>query len=309
MKNLFLILIFSLIGGNILRAQDCDIRLMTIVDDKDQKTPAAANEFLYNRLSNVVVSDGVSATGGYSQFFLASRAFIMYEQVVAGPPAKIALTLSLNLYIGDYFDEKVFSRTSFEIRGVGESRERAYLNAYRSIKNNDKLRKFIQEGKSHIINYYDKEYPNILKEAERLSAMRNYERALFILSSVPTCCKGYEPVSDALMKVYQKYIDYNCQTLLMKARTIWAAQPDVNGALEISEYLNQIDPNSSCYGDVMALYEEVKSKVKDDWNFEFRKKYEDQIELKRMYIDAARSVGVAYGEGQQPTTTNLMWMR
>ena len=59
----------------------------------------------------------------------------------------------------------------------------------------------------------------------------------------------------------------------------------------------------------MDLYKDIKAKMKDDWNFEMREKYKDDIALRKQAIEAARAVGVAFGEGQQPQTTNLMWMR
>ena len=49
-----------------------------------------------------------------------------------------------------------------------------------------------------------------------------------------------------------------------------------------------------------------------DFYYDYSKdvaKYKDEIELRRALIEAARAVGVAYGNGQQPTTTNLMWLR
>ena len=57
------------------------------------------------------------------------------------------------------------------------------------------------------------------------------------------------------------------------------------------------------------LMNEIKSVVKENWDFEHKQKYKDEIELRRALIEAARAVGVAYGNGQQPTTTNLMWLR
>lgn len=291
-------------------AQDCDIRLMAISVDQGDNTPASANEYLYNRLCSAVSHDGVSASGQYAQFFVAAKGLVLYEQVVPGAPAQTALTLSLNLYIGDYWGEKVFTRTSFEIKGVGESRERAYLNAYRSLnKNNSRLVSFLEEGKKHILNYYDAEYRNIQKEAKRAAQLREYPKALFLLTSVPVCCKGYDVVSEDLIRIYREYINYNCDRLLMEARTAWATNPDRYGASQVAEILNQLDPDAACYDEAMDLYKEVKAKMKDDWNFEFRKKYEDKIELRKQIIDAARAVGVAYGEGQQPQTTNIMWLK
>ncbi len=310
MKRFLLISLLSCLLGGMACAQDCDIHLMAIEANPDGEMPEAAGEYLFNRLCTAVTGDGISATGQYAQFFIAAKALPLYEQAVTGAPVKTALTLSLNLYIGDYWGEKVFDRMSLEIRGVGESRERAYLNAFRSLnKNNQQVANFLEKGKQRIIAYYDAEYNNIIREAQRESALRNYERALFLLGAVPVCCNGYNAVADELVKTYHEYIDYNCDRLLMQARNAWAVHPDQRGAAEAARILNQLEPDAACYGDAMDLYREIKDKMKDDWNFEMREKYKDSIELRKQTIEAARAVGVAFGEGQQPQTTNLMWMR
>ena len=310
MKRFLLISLLSCLLGGMACAQDCDIHLMAIEANPDGEMPEAAGEYLFNRLCTAVTGDGISATGQYAQFFIAAKALPLYEQAVTGAPVKTALTLSLNLYIGDYWGEKVFDRMSLEIRGVGESRERAYLNAFRSLnKNNQQVANFLEKGKQRIIAYYDAEYNNIIREAQRESALRNYERALFLLGAVPVCCNGYDAVADELVKTYHEYIDYNCDRLLMQARNAWAVHPDQRGAAEAARILNQLEPDAACYGDAMDLYREIKDKMKDDWNFEMREKYKDSSELRKQTIEAARAVGVAFGEGQQPQTTNLMWMR
>ena len=53
----------------------------------------------------------------------------------------------------------------------------------------------------------------------------------------------------------------------------------------------------------------MKKQVKSDRDFEYRQKYNDQIDLERRRIEAARAVGVAWGNGQKPTTTNIAWIR
>ena len=40
-----------------------------------------------------------------------------------------------------------------------------------------------------------------------------------------------------------------------------------------------------------------------------RQKYQDNIQLEKDRIKAAMAVGVAYGNHQQPTKTNLMWLK
>ena len=41
---------------------------------------------------------------------------------------------------------------------------------------------------------------------------------------------------------------------------------------------------------------------------ENREKYKDEAGLKKQRIEAARAIGVAFGNGQQPVTTNITWL-
>lgn len=56
------------------------------------------------------------------------------------------------------------------------------------------------------------------------------------------------------------------------------------------------------------IFNEIKQKVTSDWNFENREKYKDEAGLKKQRIEAARAIGVAFGNGQQPVTTNITWL-
>ncbi len=57
-----------------------------------------------------------------------------------------------------------------------------------------------------------------------------------------------------------------------------------------------------------SKYSIVKQKVTSDWDFENREKYKDEAGLKKQRIEAARAIGVAFGNGQQPVTTNITWL-
>lgn len=75
------------------------------------------------------------------------------------------------------------------------------------------------------------------------------------------------------------------------------------------QYLAGIDPSSSAYSGAQALVKEMGKTVKSDRDFELRDKYHDKVALEKSRIEAARAVGVAFGNGQKPTTTNLMWLK
>ncbi len=58
----------------------------------------------------------------------------------------------------------------------------------------------------------------------------------------------------------------------------------------------------------MELYREIKGKVLEDWQFEM-KQYQDGIDLEKLRIDAARQVGVAYGNNQPQQNTSIEFLR
>ena len=97
--------------------------------------------------------------------------------------------------------------------------------------------------------------------------------------------------------------------LLNKARVLWASMPTIDGARLVAPIIAQIDPESSCYGDTQKLLAEIKAQVRSDIDFEVREKYHDQIAIQKQTIECARAVGVAFGKGQQPQTTNILWAR
>jgi hypothetical protein len=94
----------------------------------------------------------------------------------------------------------------------------------------------------------------------------------------------------------------------MKAQTVWAAAPNPDGARKAGVFLTKIYPEASCYGEAAKLLEEMRNRVSEEWNLELRR-YGDSVSLEKQRIDAWREVGSAFGKGQQPSTTNLMWLR
>ena len=136
-----------------------------------------------------------------------------------------------------------------------------------------------------------------------------YEGALAIVLSIPICSKGGEAASKYAQQLYQKNLNRMNLFLLNRARALWAAGQDQNTAYEVCSLLAQIDPDAACYADAAKLMTEVKRQVRSDIDFEMRQKYNDQVKIERERIAAIRAIGVAYGKGQQPTTTNLMFLR
>lgn len=305
--------VFALLAaGNVMTAaaDDCEIHLMTCPVEQLSEIPAEINEQLMTRFSSALASADVAAGPDFSQFFLTGKFSDIYKSVVPGPPKQNALHTTLTVYVGDIINQTVYATCTFDLRGVGTSEQRAYINALSQLNgSNKKLAEFIDGARAKIIKYYDNNYRNILSKAKLAASMRNYEEAMMYATSIPECSVGYPEAMNDILEYYMAYIDYEGQQLLTAARTAWAESPDKEGAVRAHGYLLQIDPAAACYPDAVSLMNDIKKVVKENWDFENKEKYHDAVDMRNRMIEAARAVGVAYGNGQQPTTTNLMWLR
>lgn len=308
LKNIFLVIAILCIALN--AKGECNIHMMVTPISQGEEVPDGVNDMLMTRLISAIAKTDVTADEYYGRFFITGKFNHIYKSVVAGPPSQSVLHTMLTLYVGDIVSKQTFSTATFELRGVGTSEHRAYLNSLSSINSRNKeFEKFIREGEKKIISYYNENYRTILEQANRAASLRNYEEALYHACSIPECCVGYAEAENVVLSIFQKYIDFNGLKLLNSARAAWGTSPDERGAEEAYAYLIQIDPSSKCYSDAQSLGREISSKIHRNWDFENIQKYEDEVDIRKREIEAARAVGVAYGQGQQPQTTNLMWLK
>lgn len=289
---------------------DCDIHLVALSHQNNKTLSEGTEQMLLSRLCQAISVSDVYADEDYSQFFVAAKVLPLYKNTMAGSPERTVVSLELTCYIGDLEGKKVFSTQTLELKGVGTSEQRAYINAMRTLNaKNTKIAEFVKKGKKEIIDYYNRNFDNIVAQAKQKALQKEDEAALMFVGSIPVCCNRYDEASRLLLDFYQKYIDNEGKRLLIEAQTAWMAQPDGDGAVIVAQCLGLMDPDCSSWKEAMKLYDEVKSKIKDDWNFEMRQKYTDAISIEKQKIDAARQVGVAYGNGQKEQTTNLMWLK
>lgn len=292
-----------------LQAQNCDIPLRVILPQQAEEMPSASQSYLINKLRKIVVDNGIVGGSEYSPFAITAKLDIIEKHILSSAPTKIVQTIDISLYIIDTKEEKVFSSTTIEVKAVGNNETKSYMDGIKQIQpSNPNVQSFIQKGKDKILDYYNRNYSTIIKKAQALAALKQYEEALFYITSVPECSIGYDAATKASFTIYKSYIDQLCIENLALAKMAWAAEQNQLGAEKAGEYLSNIYPESSCYDEAMQLHKEIKSKVLDDWKFEI-KQYQDAVSLESQRISSIKAIGVAYGNGQKPTTTNILWLK
>lgn len=310
MKLKNIIAAVSVVTAGTVCAQDCVMPVSIQLDEDFTNVPVAAQTMLYQSLNRVATEGGLSTESMNSPFVLTVHCDVIDKSVLPGPPIQTVYNLGLTFYMADTYTQKKFATSYVTLNGVGNGEVKGYIDAFRHINSkNAEISNLIVKGKKSMMNYYDTQYQNIIKEAQRQASLQNYEEALAMVLSIPVCSKGGDEATKYGLQLYTKYLDRLNLAVLNKAKALWAAGQTQQDALEVCSLLAQIDPDAACYAEAGNLMKEVKAQVRSDIDFEMREKYHDQVKLEQSRIEAARAVGVAFGNGQKPTTTNLMWLK
>lgn len=292
-----------------LYAQDCDIPLRVIVPWQVEELPTASKAYFVNKLRQIVVNNGIVGSSECTPFAITAKFDIIDKHVVPGPPSKIVQTLSISLFIIDTHEEKIFSSTSIDVKAVGNNETKAYMDAIKQISpSNKEVQGFVQVGKNKMLDYYDRNFNVIIKKAQTLASLKKYEEALYHVTSIPECSKGYDVSVKIALSIFQAYENQLCTENLAKAKMAWVSDQSTAGANKAGQFLSCIYPDAACYEEAMQLYKEIKEKIVSDWKFEM-KQYSDAVSLESQRISAVKAIGTAYGNGQKPTTTSLIWMK
>lgn len=312
-KNKYLLITLLFCGFNVMQSvAQCEIHLMAADVNQIEGIPDVVNEQIKNRLTTLLTNGDVAVNNEYSQFFITGKFTHNYKDVLPGPPTTHVINTSFMLYIGDNIGKTVFETYTIDLKGVGNTETRAYINALSNMNSkNPEFFKFIQRGKDKVIKYYDNNFKTILNQAGQAAQRNNFKEALMYTSSIPSCSKGYKEASDLTYKIFQKYIDYEGSILLTKAKGAWAQNPTEKGANEARGYIEQIDPSSKSFVGVGVLLKEISKVINANWTFENKTKYRDEVELRKHAITAAVSISKAYAKAYaaENSSTRIYFLR
>lgn len=303
MKKILLTLI--VLGGFVmsLNAQNIQgkaddlgrIALAAIVPDQATGIPQEARQMLVNKMSQIATQNGLGATAANPRFCIVPLVTVMSKEITPTAPPMQAVNLDVTFYIVDAASQNIFSQTSIPVKGVGQTEDKAYIQALKNINvKAGQFKGFIEKGKEKIVEYYNSQCDVVLKGAQALAGQRKYEEALFVLLSVPDVCREcFDKSMDLSIEIYKQYANYKCTEYMAKAKAAWANMNTDKAA----EFLGKITPDMECYNDAVKLVEEIKAKQLADganvWEFKM-KQYDHSIEKDKMMIQAGKEIAVAW---------------
>ncbi len=145
-----------------------------------------ARNLLLARMSNIINLNGLSAQESASYFAMVPQISVVSEDITSTAPAMHAVTLYISFAIIDNYSGAVFSETNLEVRGVDQSRERAFTHAISSINPRaGQFRVFIERAKDQILTFYNTECDLVVSTAQSLVEQGRKREAVEILTSIP----------------------------------------------------------------------------------------------------------------------------
>jgi hypothetical protein len=263
------------------------ITLNTYVPEQAEPLSAQAKNLLENKLSQISSNYGLGGSDINPRFVLSANVALLNKQLIPGPPTMTVINLQITLFITDVIEMKKYANTNLEVQGVGDrgNETKAYIDAFKKINvSNPNIKKFIEEGKGKIVNYYNKQCEFIINESINLSKKGDYDAAMLKIAAIPDVCeKCYTNAMDTMQMIYQQKIDKECLLIMRNAKSTWIANQNAEGAKRVAEIVNSISPFSTCEPDLTIFMNEINSKLsadeKNQWNLQIQK-YKDAVRLK-----------------------------
>lgn len=301
MKNalaiLFCLASIVAIGQN----NDYAINLGAYVPEQIENVPASAKKMLINKLGQLVTANGISDNQYNSRFIITPNIVVATKEIMPTAPVKVVLVLDITLYIGDGIAGTLYASETFNVKGVGTTETKAYMQALKRLKpKNEAMQSFISRGKDKIIEYYDSNCSQIQKEADVLENSGQVEEALGLMLGIPASSSCFDKSKNKTKALYIKAVNRDCKIRLNEAQAIWSANQDIEAANEAARVLSSVQPEADCFSKVKALFSKIEARAKElqdrDWNYKLK-----VLDATKSYYDSAFEVSMARAKNQPST--------
>jgi hypothetical protein len=143
-----------------------------------------------------------------------------------------------------------------------------------------------------------------ISKAKALIAQNNWDEAANYISNYTPDMNCYAEIKGILQNIQ----DHRCEVALGNAKGAWASK-DIETT---SAYLAEIPTDSKCNQEAQKVANEVRiwAKEKDgrEWKLAL-KVQQDEVDIRKRAISAARDIGVAYGNNQPKVVYNTKVIR
>lgn len=252
--------------------------------------PSLGNEgitMIENKISTLVAKYGITSSAGNPSFVIIPAIHVVSKNMTATAPTMYVYKYNVTFYTANLLDGTIFSSSSFDFNGVGESPLKSFINGFESVKlNSHSFVQMLTEGKEKALQYYEANCNRILQEANTEANQKNYAHAILILKSVPKEVTCYQSTGVLIERYFKANNQENCNQLLSQMNAELGKQSEMGNFNEKAmAYYALIPSDAPCFKEAEKIYANYIKKldqnakqnwIKEEREFNLRKEKQDQ---------------------------------
>lgn len=221
--------------------------------------PEESAEYLKYRIAGLLSENGINTAVQSDRFFIVAKPKVISKSITSGEPTMVSNKIAITYHIGDAIDNRVFSTLIQTYHGVGQSEQKAWMNAVSKVKSTPQISEKLTIVKNEITDYFEKQSATLIAIAESQAQANEYDAALATLSSIPTTIANYNNVRKTIVEIYKERCDYlNAQSLLA-AKNSWVSGQNREGANKACKELsNIVSPSPEVLSQMVELYSQME---------------------------------------------------
>lgn len=260
---------------------------ITILTLPSNSISANSNDLLQTRLLNIVSSNGLGCIGGEPCFVLFAKVNKVNETLTNTIPQKYSINYLANLYVGNIITGEVYGSCLSEIIGVGQSKEKAEINALRNLRNTKDIESMLKESTAKIIEWYRTDSLAFFSRVNHFQTTGKYDLAVYLLKNVPVETGTiYERAQELLPGILDKLGQQQGKDALAEMKGIAYNKTEYNPEIMAWYKLIPVDSNIKAQADsilnsyINGLDQNIQSKINHD-----QYKEREELAIRKLQIE------------------------
>lgn len=213
------------------------------------------------KLLRLVTANGVGCLGGDPTFALVPVLSMQNKGTTATVPSKSTITYTMTLYAGNVLTGEIYETTSVNMMGVGNSYEKATINAINTIGNSSEIKQMLANARVKIVNSYESNPYAIINKVNEYISKDDIDFAYLLLASVPDAAtETYALAQEYIPKVQNMLYLKHSENLLSRMKDA-IAQANMTYNPDVSAYHRLIPIESEQRAIADRLFDEYMAKL------------------------------------------------
>lgn len=240
-----------------------NVRLSILTSSPSNELPPELINIFQSKILELATKNNIGVIGGDPSYVLVANLYKSNEGLTSTIPTKNTVTYTVNYYIGNLITSEVLSSYNEEISGVGNSSEKASLNAIRSINDNPQIRNMLKNGTKKIVEEFEENSEIFFTRVNQFMDQGNYKAALALLNSVPSDApEVFKRAQSIIPDISKKYNAQISKEALANMKLIASKSNEYNP--EIMAYYSLIPVDSPLHNQADQIIDKYTKSFDDN---------------------------------------------